>query len=360
MTYEENSFAGGDDRDKLLPEWGKSADEQIIWLALGILALLGLLFFGASRCGDETGALASDLGLSTNDGAAAELTIDDALSDEGDLSISDEMFEGADINGDLADARGGPYTVLAPSDAAWGAEGISDAETQSGRYVIEGEYTHDELIELGSVTTIGGYRVDFDAAGMVNGVHNVEEADIRSTNGYVHKISGLLPAAVAIPPAPTAAPEPTATPEPEPTATPVPEPTATPVPEPTATPVPAPAPAAALADLNDLFALEPIQFDVSSATIRAESFSTLDNAANVLKDLGVPVEVQGHTDSDGGEAGNLDLSQRRAESVVAYLVGAGVDPDQLIGVGYGETNLKVEELTAEDKQTNRRIEFAEG
>lgn len=113
--------------------------------------------------------------------------------------------------------------------------------------------------------------------------------------------------------------------------------------------------------LNDLFALEPIEFDTGRASIRTTSEPTLDAAAEIINnnpDVG-QLRVVGHTDSDGSDESNLRLSQRRSEAVVDYLVtNHGVDPDRLEAEGRGETELKVEpESTPEDKQRNRRIEW---
>lgn len=111
--------------------------------------------------------------------------------------------------------------------------------------------------------------------------------------------------------------------------------------------------------LNDLFELEPIEFDVSRATIRPESTATLDTAAELINnnpDVG-NLLVVGHTDSDGGEAANQALSDARAQAVVAYLVNnGGVDADRLESEGRGESELLVDpETSREDKQRNRRI-----
>lgn len=113
--------------------------------------------------------------------------------------------------------------------------------------------------------------------------------------------------------------------------------------------------------LNALFELDPIEFDSTRATIRPASEATLDEAAEVINEnpQAGRLRVVGHTDSDGGAAKNLDLSRRRAEAVVDHLVEiGGVDPDRLEAEGRGEAELKIDpEISAEDKQRNRRIEW---
>ncbi len=113
--------------------------------------------------------------------------------------------------------------------------------------------------------------------------------------------------------------------------------------------------------LNGIFSLEPIQFDTSRATIRPESQSTLDAAADVINDNPEAgnLVVVGHTDSRGSDEANRALSQARADSVVAYLVDEkGVDAARLSSEGRGESELKVDpEVTEEDLQANRRIEW---
>lgn len=110
--------------------------------------------------------------------------------------------------------------------------------------------------------------------------------------------------------------------------------------------------------LNELVGLEPIQFDVAQASIRAESLPTIDQAAEVLN--GAPdgsVTIEGHTDNDGDSAANLTLSQGRAQAVLDALVERGVDPGRLTPEGFGETEPVGDNGTPEGRQQNRRIEF---
>lgn len=113
--------------------------------------------------------------------------------------------------------------------------------------------------------------------------------------------------------------------------------------------------------LNALFELEPIEFDVGRSTIRSTSTATLDAAAEAINanpDAGNFLVV-GHTDGDGSAMSNQALSQDRALAVVAYLTEIGdVASERLDALGAGETELLVEpEVTKEDKQRNRRIEW---
>jgi outer membrane protein OmpA-like peptidoglycan-associated protein len=102
-----------------------------------------------------------------------------------------------------------------------------------------------------------------------------------------------------------------------------------------------------------------VEFDFNSATIRPESFSILDQVALTLK--ANPqlsrVRVEGHTDDRGSDEYNRDLSQRRSESVMRYLVQKGVDAKRLEAIGYGEARPLIPEQTEEARAKNRRVEF---
>jgi outer membrane protein OmpA-like peptidoglycan-associated protein len=103
-----------------------------------------------------------------------------------------------------------------------------------------------------------------------------------------------------------------------------------------------------------------ILFDTGKATIKGKgSFKLLDTVAQTLK--GHPeikkVSVEGHTDSDGTNEANLDLSQRRSQAVVDYLIGKGVIADRLSAKGWGEEKPIAPNSTKKGKAQNRRVEF---
>lgn len=88
--------------------------------------------------------------------------------------------------------------------------------------------------------------------------------------------------------------------------------------------------------------VENIFYDFDKATLRPESKAALDEMVTMLTDNpDVSIEMRAHTDRVGTEEYNLDLSERRAKSVVDYLVAAGVPAERLSWKGYGETEPKV-------------------
>ncbi len=102
-----------------------------------------------------------------------------------------------------------------------------------------------------------------------------------------------------------------------------------------------------------------IYFDVNKDVVKPESYGTLKEIAAVLNENpGVRVKIVGHTDSDGGEAPNLDLSKRRAASVKSELVKTfGIDASRLEADGKGETQPVAPNDTPANKALNRRVEF---
>ncbi len=108
-----------------------------------------------------------------------------------------------------------------------------------------------------------------------------------------------------------------------------------------------------------LVVLQPIHFEFDSAVIKPISYPTLDAVAQTIElnpDV-LKIEVQGHTDERGNDAYNLDLSQRRAESVVVYLKKKGIAGGRLLPQGYGERIPRIKRHTPEAWAANRRVEF---
>lgn len=107
-----------------------------------------------------------------------------------------------------------------------------------------------------------------------------------------------------------------------------------------------------------LVSLQGVNFATNSARIMPESESILNEAVMALNDASsVHVRVEGHTDSRGSDAYNEKLSQRRAESVVAYLVSKGISADRLSAIGYGESAPVAPNDTAENMYKNRRVDL---
>ena len=85
-----------------------------------------------------------------------------------------------------------------------------------------------------------------------------------------------------------------------------------------------------------------IFYDFGKWDLRPESMVSLDKLVETLEDNpNITIELMSHTDSRDTEAFNLDLSQKRAQSVVDYLIGKGIEKDRLSPRGYGESSPKV-------------------
>jgi outer membrane protein OmpA-like peptidoglycan-associated protein len=105
--------------------------------------------------------------------------------------------------------------------------------------------------------------------------------------------------------------------------------------------------------------LQKVYFDTGKATIQKRSFALLDQVAGVVKDKTwiKKVRIEGHTDDQGDNAKNQQLSQARAESVRDYLVKAGVDAARLEAIGFGEDQPVATNKTSAGRAENRRVVF---
>jgi len=105
-------------------------------------------------------------------------------------------------------------------------------------------------------------------------------------------------------------------------------------------------------------ALRGIQFETAKAVIKTSSYPILNNVVRVMQNNPTyKLSIEGHTDSQGNEASNLDLSQRRADAVKLYLVNNGIDTSRMTTVGYGEAVPVADNNTPEGRALNRRVEF---
>lgn len=141
---------------------------------------------------------------------------------------------------------------------------------------------------------------------------------------------------------------------PKPAAQPVPPPPPVkPAPAPAAKPAAKPAPVAAKVTLA-----ADVLFDFDKAVLKADGKSKLDDLAAKVKDINLEVVIAiGHTDSIGSDAYNQKLSVRRAESVKAYLVSKGVEPNRIYTEGKGEKQPVASNKTKDGRQKNRRVEI---
>lgn len=100
-----------------------------------------------------------------------------------------------------------------------------------------------------------------------------------------------------------------------------------------------------------------IQFDYNKSDIKKVSYEYLDNLAKLLIGVNAKVSVCGHTDNVGSAEYNKKLSQKRAESVMNYLIKQGVNKSLLTAVGCGMEEPIASNETEEGRAINRRVEF---
>ncbi len=163
--------------------------------------------------------------------------------------------------------------------------------------------------------------------------------------GIGYRFGGHEQVALAAPPAPAPAPPPPAV-------------AAAPPPPP-----PCQAPAGFKVDENcriieQSVIVRAVDFEFNLSQLTAPAQQTLDEVARaLLTQPELNVEIQGHTDSIGSAAYNLNLSQRRAEAVKAYLIGKGVSASVLTAKGYGKAEPIASNDNAEGRAQNRRVAF---
>jgi outer membrane protein OmpA-like peptidoglycan-associated protein len=119
-----------------------------------------------------------------------------------------------------------------------------------------------------------------------------------------------------------------------------------------------PAADSGVGDMPMVLEVSDILFDFDKWVIRRSVVPELDLWAGYLQDNPrVTAEIYGHADSTGPTAYNQQLSYKRAQAVVNYLVGKGVDPKRLTARGFGENQPAAPNTTSEGRQKNRRVEL---
>ncbi|WP_157972993.1 OmpA family protein [Aureibaculum luteum] len=106
------------------------------------------------------------------------------------------------------------------------------------------------------------------------------------------------------------------------------------------------------------FVTRGILFDVNKASIKPTSYGVINKVAKMMQEHSdLKFSIEGHTDSDGEESYNQQLSLQRAEAVKKALINAGIDQERLETKGFGESVPLTENTTPEAKANNRRVEF---
>ena len=111
--------------------------------------------------------------------------------------------------------------------------------------------------------------------------------------------------------------------------------------------------------VNKSIVLDNIYYDLNKADIREDAALELDKLVVILNDNpNITVELSSHTDDRSTVDYNQDLSQRRAESAVSYIISKGISENRMTAKGYGESQLIIPNAkTEEEHQINRRTEF---
>jgi len=111
-------------------------------------------------------------------------------------------------------------------------------------------------------------------------------------------------------------------------------------------------------DTDKIIKLKYVNFETGSARLTSLSRYELDNLVSALNQApAMSIEVAGHTDNTGSEEGNLDLSNRRAAAVTAYLKDKGIDESRFTAVGYGQSRPVDSNDTEDGRANNRRTEI---
>lgn len=247
-----------------------------------------------------------------------------------------------------------------PSSAeniAVGGVGVNLYLTHSGETKLDGFYVHgDAMYGKAALFDLGaGYSIPLASVGPLSDLSLRLEALYHKQGHYdepVFNIGLSIPiGARPAPPLPPSPPPPPADVEVTPVPTPPPPP-----------PCEAPAPGQPMTldgcKRGDVIVLRGVNFDYDKATLTVNAKALLDQVAHALRSRpDIRAEVDGHTDGIGSVIYNQRLSERRAQSVKAYLVMHGVAANRLTTRGFGKSRPIADNATAEGREINRRVEL---
>jgi len=110
--------------------------------------------------------------------------------------------------------------------------------------------------------------------------------------------------------------------------------------------------------LDQIVRLNNIFFDVDKFDLKAESFTELNEVLKILtQNPEMHIEISGHTDNTGTNEYNITLSKNRANAVISYLIGKGIDKKRLSSAGFGSSKPAESNDTELGRALNRRIEM---
>lgn len=354
----ESAANGGDDDEKLIPEWGVRADDQIIWIGLAVFAAL-LLAFAWNWWRDGDGDL----------GDAVAPVVEDVTSGAGD-----DDGNGAD-GADLAGAAAGAGAIAAPVTEAPASTSTTEAPTTTTTTAPTTTTVADALLgdAEAAVASLAGAitpTVDGRTVTLTGHVANAaEEAEAVAAAGDVDNVDDVINQLVVLEPQVAQALADrgvvdagvsgagtvmtiTGTVQSED------DRAATIAAAEAIDGVSSVVDQLSVSVAADLNVLPTIPFASGSAEILPEGQAIIDEAAALIAAAGpVSLEVRGYTDITGDDQLNLELSQARAQAVVDALVAAGADQAELTAIGRGETQEFGEGTSPEALAANRVVRF---
>ncbi len=318
---EENESAAAS--DKLIPEWSRNADDQVVLAGIAVAAL----FFGILGWNTFIGGDDEDLADSVATTTGAENV--ELVDQQAEIDVSAQI-EDVDLTGDLQAAvspLAGTVTGVGTGSVAVlegfvaNEEERAEAETAAlGVAGIESVDNKLELLEPSVISALEAEGVDSPSANGVGTVITVggiveseaKRAEVLDAAGNVAGVTEVVDQlTIPVQSEPEIEPEPEVVEE-------------------------------QVADIADqLNVLPQVQFGYNSTVIDPGSFSELDKAVALLSEVDESydgtIEVQGYTDTTGDAATNQKLSEGRAQAVTNYLIEKGVPESLLVYKGYGPT-----------------------